>query len=148
MIGVYAIINTLSGDAYVGCTKNIGTRFNNHRSMLKYNRHTNPRLQFDWNLFGSEVFDFLVLEELSEVSTEREQFYIDKMGSYNLTGAVETPFLGKRHTEENRVKSGNALRGKTLSPEHKAKIRAALMGNRNGVRTRYTSAVMGHKPYS
>lgn len=62
-IGIYAIKNTVNGKIYVGSTaKSFKTRFNQHISKLRNNKHHCAHLQYAFNKYGEEVFDFEILE--------------------------------------------------------------------------------------
>lgn len=60
--GVYAIIHTGTGRAYIGSSKNILVRCQNHRSSLRSRKHHNPHLQNAWNKYGESAFQFTALE--------------------------------------------------------------------------------------
>jgi hypothetical protein len=57
------------------------------------------------------------------------------------------PFYGKKHTVETRLRMSAAQRGKKLSPEHRAKISAAMMGKKHTAeaRLRMSAAQRGNK---
>lgn len=83
-IGVYKITNTNNRRVYIGQSANISRRFSRHRWELKHNRHTDARLQADWNLYGSSVFTFDVIEECAESELLiREAYWIKFYGGIN-----------------------------------------------------------------
>jgi hypothetical protein len=62
--GVYVIRHCPSGRVYVGSSRNIATRWANHRATLNSGRHGNRGLQADWARDGAAAFEFLVVEPL------------------------------------------------------------------------------------
>lgn len=65
---VYAITCLENGNKYVGETKKIFRRFNQHRYMLRRNKHVNTALQEAWNKFGEERFAFEIFELNIEIN--------------------------------------------------------------------------------
>jgi hypothetical protein len=63
--GVYAIRNRLSGDAYVGSSRDIGRRFAEHRFRLEAGLHRAAGLQADWRRLGADAFEWRVLRALA-----------------------------------------------------------------------------------
>lgn len=84
MIGIYKIENKVNGKVYIGQSVNIDTRWYNHRNELNGNRHHNEHLQNAWNKYGSNSFDFILIEECTlENIDEREIFWIKHFNSLN-----------------------------------------------------------------
>lgn len=120
MIGIYAIVNSLTNAAYIGASSDIEQRFKMHKSKLRRNCHGNSNLQTDWNEYGEENFQFIILEETEKsLLKSREQFFIDQYDSYNIKPATE-------------MKTGY-----TLSEEFRNKVRERMkvfmLGNTFGV---------------
>jgi len=151
--GVYAIVNTRNGKAYVGSALCIRGRLCNHRCELIRGRHYNSHLQRAWNKYGAEAFRFEVLEECEPCHcVAREQEWIDVLETfdrskgYNLNRrAGNDGWLGRKHSAESRKKmsesqkgnqsqplataaAADANRGKHRPEEVKAKIAAAQKG--------------------
>ena len=65
IIGVYKISNNLcpEGKYYIGYSCDINHRWCIHRSTLKTNRHCNILMQRAYNKYGSECFDYEILQE-------------------------------------------------------------------------------------
>lgn len=90
-IGIYAIVNTITGDAYIGSTYRVGgieERWNVHRKDLQTNTHYNSFLQRSYNKHGKQAFSFIVLEhieriddiaKLRKMTLDREKFWIEKL---------------------------------------------------------------------
>lgn len=82
--GVYCIKNMVNGKKYIGSSINIEERWASHKRALKNGTHHSPHLQYAWDKYGKENFDFYIIEECSDLErVDREQFYIDLYESYN-----------------------------------------------------------------
>jgi group I intron endonuclease len=85
--GIYSITSKINGKRYIGSAIRICTRWSNHKSMLKINKHHSPQLQNHYNKYGLEDLIFsvveiiekadLTLQEFKELLLEREQFYLN-----------------------------------------------------------------------
>lgn len=62
--GVFQIQNKVNGKILIEGTTNIPSRWNRHRTELRFGSHRNKILQKDWKDFGEENFEFSVLSEL------------------------------------------------------------------------------------
>ena len=109
MQGIYAITHVATGRRYIGSSVNIAARWSAHRKALEYGTHANQRLQRVWQKYGSVAFSFEVVEPVDERGQllEREQAHIDATrDAYNMGRA------------------GQAMRGRTHSPEAIERMRA------------------------
>lgn len=140
--GIYCIFNVLTGDAYVGQTKQkFEKRFWHHQWKLKDNSHDNQHLQRAWNLYGEEFFNFYVLKVVDnpDVLDELEIKYIDiykQMGnSYNILEGGNVSRRGIHLSEEHKRKIGEANKknglGRKASDETKKKMSKARKGKSN-----------------
>jgi group I intron endonuclease len=118
---IYAIRNTLTRKSYIGKSINLQNRFVRHRYLLNAGKHWNVHLQRSWDKYGSNIFQFEVLEECDESSLPtKEQEWIDKLMPeiYNLDREVvnkhhaKNPFFGKKHTFTTKLKMSLAKMGK------------------------------------
>lgn len=87
--GVYAIVNTATGMAYVGSSRTIEARWQAIRSCLKHDWMLAAPLRKAWRESAGVGFEFVVLEEtpLDEAALlEAEQRWIDHYGDqvYNV----------------------------------------------------------------
>ena len=80
-VGVYRIINLVNHKQYIGGTSDIRRRRRQHRYDLREGTHRNPRIQEDFDLYGENMFAFLVLEIVKDKSklVETEQKWIDEL---------------------------------------------------------------------
>ena len=76
--GVYKITNTATGDFYIGSSKNVKSRWANHKSKSTWKKHPNNPLYLNMQKYGLDKFDFQILEEVEPDSLkEREQWFIE-----------------------------------------------------------------------
>ncbi len=64
--GVYKIQNLRDGMRYVGASRQIEKRWTQHDVALRNGTHLNLSLQKEFSMFGSEIFQYSVLELSSE----------------------------------------------------------------------------------
>jgi group I intron endonuclease len=77
--GIYKIENTVNGKCYIGSTKNIASRWRNHKSELGRGKHRNLKIQRSCDKHGLAAFKFHVVELVESPSdlAAREQFWMD-----------------------------------------------------------------------
>lgn len=156
-IGIYAIQNKITGMAYVGQTaNNFGDRRDSNFAKLRHNKHDNVGLQQDWNKYGENNYEFIVLETLEDASNidEREKLWIadykSKGKAFNLQSGGKgfaglhisesakkiigeknrIHNLGKKASAETRAKMSATRKGRKLSPETIEKLRIAKTGTK------------------
>ena len=140
-IGIYGIKNILNNKIYVGKTgMNFGDRWDNHKALLRGNKHDNPYLQNAWNKYGEESFEFIVIEDCQvEELNDKEMYWIKyykELGlAYNLHNGGDGGYnLGQHLSEETKRKIGEKNRvnsfGKTHSQETKQKMRESHLGKK------------------
>ena len=88
--GIYKIVNKTNGKYYVGSSNNISKRFRDHKRELTFNRHHCIGLQRAWNKYGSNKFDFVIIENILSnddlLTTEQKHLdnaMTDKENCYN-----------------------------------------------------------------
>lgn len=145
--GIYLITCTKNDQRYVGSSKHIDYRWRKHREMLTSNKHFNRYLQRSWNKYGSEAFEYAILEIVADASLlqEREQHWIDTLHpGFNLspfanrptnTGFKASPATLRQMSESQRRvwdaltpeerKARGAKTRHPNSPEHLARLRKA-----------------------
>lgn len=79
--GIYTI--EINGKFYVGYSKDIESRWVDHKSKLDKNKHRNYHLQSAYNKHQEAKYE--VLEETTEWIQEKEIMWIEKIGHYNKT---------------------------------------------------------------
>ena len=58
--GIYKIRNKQNNKVYIGSAVDIKKRWRDHKWHLKENKHHNPHLQFSFNKYGLENFEFII----------------------------------------------------------------------------------------
>lgn len=85
--GVYKITNKKNSKFYIGSSKNIYYRWEQHISKLNSGIHDNTHLQNSWNKYGESNFIFEIIEECSpEIQFEREQYYLNTLKPFDDVG--------------------------------------------------------------
>lgn len=85
--GVYKITNTITGDFYIGSSRNVKQRLAVHRCISTWNKCPNNQLYLDMWKYDVNNFKFEIIEETSNLK-EREQYWIDELRpSYNIRRA-------------------------------------------------------------
>lgn len=125
--GIYAITSP-SGRKYIGSARNLRARWRLHVLTLKAGTHHCAPLLRASRKYGLDALTFTVLEhcEIAQL-IKKEQTYIDNYGFatlYNIN-PIAGSRLGAVNTPEHCQRISDAQRGKTLSAEHVAKLRAA-----------------------
>lgn len=59
--GIYCIKNTLTGDCYIGRSKNLTDRWKSHISALNNGKHHCRQMLIDWQVYGAAAFEFKIL---------------------------------------------------------------------------------------
>lgn len=109
--GIYSITNSINGKKYIGSTaKSFITRFTQHISKLRLNKHHCGHLQFAWNKYGEDSFIFSVEEVLEDMDNllNKEAEYIEKYDSYHMGyNANPNPNTSPMFNANSREKSSN-----------------------------------------
>ena len=87
--GVYKITNTVTGDFYIGSSKDVKKRWREHKKPSTWKNHQNNQMYIDMQKYGVEKFDFQILEEVEEsFLKEKEQYFIESLKpTYNQMNA-------------------------------------------------------------
>lgn len=134
--GIYGISGVYQAKGYnplyIGSAVNVERRIQEHFRDLRYGEHSNPFLQ---NAFNNHQDDFVVLffEDCKRENTLKlEQEYLDYWkpfndcsGGFNIAKNAKSPFKGKTHTKESRMKMSKKVKGRKLSEEHKKNLSRA-----------------------
>ena len=81
--GIYKITNNITGDLYIGSSKDIKRRWANHKCPFTWERHPGMKLYQAFINYGLDNFTFNIIEETTDLHN-REQYYIEQLKpSYN-----------------------------------------------------------------
>src|SRR3989304_4120550 len=132
--GGYMILNRINGKKYIGSSKDVYNRWNQHLTELRKGKHT-KHIQAAYYKYGEESFVFMVIEIIKYLDqlTTREQYWKDFYKSYDRIYGYDicryaSSTLGYKHTEETRKRMSLIHIGKHPSEETKAKIGLANKG--------------------
>ena len=161
--GLYLITNTANGKIYIGQASNFRTRWNQHKSSLNLNKHTNQHLQRAWSVYGESSFTFTPIIYCNDKNLmneyEKDLIFltnsIDDQVGYNIHSGGKSYAMseetkrkiskankGKQWTESQRDK----LTGHHLSDETKGKISKVHKGKvvSEETRLKQSIALTGH----
>ncbi len=107
--GVYKITCSANGHYYYGSSVNLKSRFINHISKLRSQKHRNHRLQRIYNKYGEDSLVFEVVEYCDpELTTSCEQKYLDTHTTHdncmNFCKSAAAPMAGIKFSEEHKSK--------------------------------------------
>ena len=80
IIGVYKITNTITNDFYIGSSKNVKSRWIDHKKPSILKKHPNNPMYLDMKKYGVDKFVFEILAEVEpDKLRETEQQFIEKL---------------------------------------------------------------------
>ena len=91
IIGIYKITNTITGDFYIGSSKDVKQRLAVHKCTSTWKNNPNNPMYLDMQKYGLDKFDFQVIAEVEADSLkETEQKFIETLkptyNNYNAKG--------------------------------------------------------------
>ena len=96
--GIYKITNTITGDFYIGSSKNIEKRWASHKSPSVHKQRPNSKLYKAMAQYGRDNFTIEVIEKTDNLR-EREQYWIEYLKpSYNNIRANGIDIKRKKET--------------------------------------------------
>ena len=107
--GVYKITNTVTGDFYIGSSKDVKQRWAHHKIPSSWNKHPNNPMYQDMQKYGIDKFEFQVIEEVeAEKLKEKEQQFIETLKpTYN---NINANGLNVERFKESQRKAQNKYR--------------------------------------
>lgn len=131
--GIYEIVNIMTGERYIGSTKNIAARWREHRRALHKDKHHSFLLQQAWNQCGPVGFEFRILEICETAALlEREQSFFDTLNpAYNIAKQAGVRGPMSEFGRDKIAESNKRRTGWKMSDEGKARISRANKGNRS-----------------
>lgn len=145
--GIYAIINILNGDMYIGSSIHLYKRYLTHQRLLRKQKHHSIHMQRAWNKYKECAFVFVILlkcEPCFVLEKELEFFKIYKP-KYNIAKSPASPMKGRKHKKKTIQKMKNRIvpkgenhynYGKKLTKEHIAKILKSREGYTHSKKTK------------
>lgn len=117
MIGIYKFTNKITGESYIGQSKNIQKRYSKHKTCNDDNTYFHKMLRH----YGFHNFDFEVIEEcLSFELNEREIYWIKKLktlypNGYNISAGGSKPHVNRLSSINDVETIINLLKNSNLS---------------------------------
>lgn len=108
---VYKITNIVTGDFYIGSSKNVKDRWAHHKCPSTWKNYPNKQLYQDMQKYGDDKFDFQILANIEpEQLKEAEQEFIETLkptyNNYNAKGLDAKKFkeCQKRYRQSEKNK--------------------------------------------
>ena len=77
---VYKITNTVTGDFYIGSSKDVKKRWREHKYQSTWKQHPNNQMYIDMRKYGIDKFEFEIIAEVEvEKLKEKEQQIIETL---------------------------------------------------------------------
>ena len=111
MKGVYCITNVVNGKKYIGQSKNIMKRWEDHIRNLHNGTHANSSMQTDFNKYGIEVFSFKVVELVNACTPELLQLETNYILENNSHIIGYNVFTGDKEVDSNIAKQLLNIKG-------------------------------------
>lgn len=136
--GIYKIVNTATGQCYVGQSQRVQKRIREHFRLLRGDKHPNQHLQHAYNKYGAAMFyggvevecaNLEELDRLEELFLQGDAWF-EEPTVYNIADFAKAPMRGKQHSEEVRQRIRLGRRATTFdyrSPEYRATLSRAHM---------------------
>ena len=78
--GIYKITNTITGDFYIGSSKDVKSRWRSHKYQSTWKKNPNNPMYLDMQKYGVDSFNFEILAEVEVASLkETEQQCIETL---------------------------------------------------------------------
>ena len=118
---IYCIKNSVNDHCYIGQTINFVQRKSKHLRELEQNKHHNFPLQRAYNKYGKDNFTISIIENNVPLENlkEREDYWIDKIGYYNIDG-------GKKAFTPTALRNMSEAHKETISPKRILKTKEVL----------------------
>ena len=122
---VYRIINTVTGDFYIGSSKNVKHRLANHKCPSTWNECPNNPMYIDMKQYGLDKFEFQIIAEVeAEKLKEAEQHYIETLKpTYNNRRADGFDFeRRKKYNKDYQKEYQKTEKGKEYKKEYESQL--------------------------
>ena len=118
--GVYKITNIITGEFYIGSSKDIKLRWVVHKRPSTHKRYPNVKLYKAMASYGLDNFTFEIIEKTDNLK-EREQYYIEQLKpSYNNNWAKGLDIERYKETKRRCSKEWNEIHRDERSAYSKA----------------------------
>lgn len=133
--GIYKCTCIANEKSYIGQSKDVKLRKNNHLYLLRNNKHTNEHFQNSYNKYGENSFTWDVLEYCDEgLLNSKEIYWIDFFNTYkdgfNLTKGG-SPDLSDENIKESLRKRSKSLKDSWRDDDDRRKLFSERMLGEN-----------------
>jgi group I intron endonuclease len=131
---IYMIRNKINNKLYIGCAVDYKRRFIEHKSKLKLNKHYNNYLQRNWNKYGGENFEYIIIEICEKCQLKQKEilwikYYRSDNSFYGFNGTKGGDgSLGHIVSEVSRRKMSEKAKGRIVSEETRKNISESHKG--------------------
>lgn len=150
---IYQIKNKINNHSYIGSSNNFKSRQKRHLYDLRRGKHHSIYLQRAFVKYNEESFEFLILEETSNLF-EREQYWIDLLKPEYNVGSVGGGDNISKHPNLKEIKKKHSINGKSryqkLTKEERESRKKYGSNNPNwkgGISSNNTCKMCGKKIY-
>ena len=112
--GIYKITNTITGDFYIGSSKNVKRRWAAHKWPSVWKKYPNKQLYKDMIKYGVDKFEFQVIAEVEvDKLKEAEQQFIETLNpTYNQINAKGLNIERRKETKKEYQKTDKGKESK------------------------------------
>ena len=144
---VYALVNTLTSDCYIGSTKSFKNRKSEHVKIARGKYHDSRLVQENWDTHTESCFLFVLLQVEPDLEgrLDLEQWYIDNTNSTLNICRDSRSVVGRCYTDETRQKMSVAQTGRKASEETLVKLRYAQQNRSQETNDKIAAAHRGMK---
>ena len=132
---VYKITNAITGDFYIGSSKDVKQRWRNHKKPSAWKRYPNNIMYLDMQKYGIDKFEFEIIAEVEiEQLKEKEQQFIETLKpTYNSNRANGWDFERyKEYNKSDKVKESKKKYEKSAKGKESKKKYYNQLCNYNG----------------
>lgn len=126
VVGIYKITNLITGDCYIGQSKDIYRRWKRHKNPNTWERDKTNKLYCAFESYGVESFSFEIIEQCTEeLLKQREKYWIKAYNSqeqYNKITCGGDGTFCSQDVVEIRKRYANKERKKEVWKDYKSKI--------------------------
>jgi group I intron endonuclease len=135
--GIYKIQSKIKPERiYIGSAMCFNLRWNEHRYLLRKNKHHSKIIENHILKYGYKDLEFLIIESFEFISNEhllsREQYYIDTLKPFFNICKVAGNTSGVKLSNETKMKLSKILTGKIVSAETRLKMSISGKGKNKG----------------
>ena len=137
--GIYKITNTITGDFYIGSSKNVKRRLESHKWPSVWKKYPNKQLYKDMKKYGVDKFEFQVIAEVEvDKLKESEQKFIETLKPvYNSCNAKGLNIERRKETKKKYQKSDKGKKSNRKANNKYQKSDKGKKSNRKAVNKYY-----------